>query len=225
MRPLKISILCKNGTIDQMRGRKPLKVRRKKVWWACATLPFYMPERLHQFRFNEHFQLVPPQDVTPAHFTSLQFPVRGQEQLPAQMGRFVREVKEDVFVLSPQSAASYLLEKIYTPFDQFEQEETWVLLLNTKHKITHEAMVYRGTINSAVIRPVEIFKAAARANASAIMLSHNHPSGDPSPSPEDVAVTRSLVQAGQVLGVELLDHIVVGRDCWVSLKERSLGFE
>lgn len=183
-----------------------------------------MPERLHQFRFDEQFQPNTPQGVTPSRFSGLQFPTRRQQQELAEMGRFVREVKDEVFVLSPQTAACYLLEKIYTPFDQFDQEETWVLLLDTKHRITHEAMVYRGTVNSVVIRPVEIFKAAAQVNALAIMLSHNHPSGDPSPSPEDVAVSRSLYQAGQILGVELLDHIVVGRDCWISLKERGLGF-
>jgi DNA repair protein RadC len=76
-----------------------------------------------------------------------------------------------------------------------------------------------------VIRPLEIFNPAAQTNATAIILSHNHPSGDPSPSPEDVSVTRSIYQASQIMGVEFLDHIVVGRDCWVSLKERGLGFD
>lgn len=187
-----------------------------------------MTERLHQLQFDEFFQAAEPLDVTPKHFTGLQFPAREKGATrteTTQLGRFVREVKDEVFVISPQAAARYLLDKVYTPFDLFDQEETWVLLLNTKNKITHEAMVYRGTVNTAVIRPLEIFKAAAQANATAIVLSHNHPSGDPSPSPEDVAVTRTLYQAGQLLGVELLDHIVVGRDCWISLKDRGLGFD
>jgi DNA repair protein RadC len=134
-------------------------------------------------------------------------------------------VREDVEVISPQAAAKYLLEKVFTPFELFDQEETWVLLLDTKHKITHEAMVYRGTVNNVVIRPLEIFKSAAQTNATAIILSPNHPSGSPDPSPEDVAVTRSIVQAGQILGVEVLDHIVVGREGWVSFKEQGLAFE
>lgn len=208
-----------------MRGRKPFQVRRKKVFWAYATLPFYMPERLHQFRFDEQFQPNTPQDVTPSRFSGLQFPTKRQQQELAQIGRFVREVKEEVLVESPLEVARYLVEKVFAPFELFDQEETWVLLLNTKHRITHEAMVYRGTVNSAIIRPVEIFKPAAQTNSMAIILSHNHPSGDPTPSPEDVAISRSLYQAGQLLGVELLDHIVVGRDCWVSLKERGLAFE
>jgi DNA repair protein RadC len=100
-----------------------------------------------------------------------------------------------------------------------------LLKVSSKNKITHEAMVYRGTVNQAIIRSVEIFKPAAQINATAIVIAHNHPSGSPDPSPEDVAVTRSIVQAGQLLGVELLDHIVVGKDRWVSLKNMGLGFE
>ena len=172
-----------------------------------------MTERLHQLQFDELFHEANPLDVTPKHFTGLQLPAREKQVTrmeTSKLGRFVREVKDEVFVISPQAAAGYLLDKVYTPFDQFDQEETWVLLLNTKNKITHEAMVYRGTVNTAVIRPLEIFKAAAQTNASAVILSHNHPSGDPSPSPEDVAVTRTLYQAGQLLGVDFLDHKTPG---------------
>jgi DNA repair protein RadC len=89
-----------------------------------------------------------------------------------------------------------------------------------QNKIIHEAMVYRGTVNSAIIRPVEIFKPAAQTNAESIILSYNHPSGDPSLSPEDVAATRTFCEAGQLLGVELLNHIVVGRE-GVIVKEAS----
>jgi len=184
-----------------------------------------MVERLHQFRFDAQFGPADPQDVTPARFSGLRFPARRQEHAAAQLGRFIRQVREEVEVISPQAAARYLLEKVFTPFELFDQEETWVLLLNTKHKITHEAMVNRGTGNSAIIRPLEIFKPAAQINAMAIVLSHNHPSGDPSPSPEDIAVTRTLYQASQIMGVEFLDHIVVGKDRWASLKELRLGFE
>lgn len=183
-----------------------------------------MPERLHQFRFDAQFGPANPQDVTPARFSGLRFPPPRQDHV-AQLGRFIRQVREEVEVISPQAAAQYLLEKVFTPFELFDQEETWVLLLNTKNRITHEAMVYRGTVNNVVIRPLEIFKPAAQTNATAIILSHNHPSGSPDPSPEDVAVTRSIVQAGQILGVEMLDHIVVGKDRWVSLKSMGLGFD
>ena len=117
------------------------------------------------------------------------------------------------------------MENIYTPFDAFDQEELWVLLLNTKNWVTHEAMVYRGTINTVQVREAELLKAAVRVNAPLLILSHNHPSADPSPSPEDVQVTVRANQAAGLLGLELLDHIIVGQDRWVSLKERGLGFD
>jgi DNA repair protein RadC len=193
-----------------------------------------MSKRLYQRRFDENFSPTTPQDVTPAGFTGLRFPVlqarTGQDQedrstLTGQTGRFVREVKENVQLTSPADAARYLLENIYTPFERFDQEEMWVLLLNTKNRVTHEVMVYRGTVNSAYIRAAEIFKEAVRVNAPGLILSHCHPSGDPSPSPEDVVMTREAKEAADVLAVSLEDHIIVGKDCWVSLRERRLGFD
>ena len=186
-----------------------------------------MTERLYQFRFNEVGELTSPQNVTPKEFAGLVFPRRAKtDVLPriSEAGRFVREVKESVQVITPAIAGQYLLERVYTPFDQFDQEETWVLLLNTKNWITHEVMVYRGTVNSAVIRPAEIYKPAVRVNAPAIIMAHNHPSTDPSPSPEDIEVTRTLEQAGAQLGIELLDHIVVRLNRWVSLRDKGVGF-
>jgi DNA repair protein RadC len=76
-----------------------------------------------------------------------------------------------------------------------------------------------------MVRVGEIFKEALKRNSAAIIVSHNHPSGDPSPSPEDVLVTREIVSAGKLLDVEVLDHIVVGHGCWCSLRERGLGFD
>jgi hypothetical protein len=82
----------------------------------------------------------------------------------------------------------------------------------------------RSAVNSSQVRVGEIFKEAIRKNASALIVIHNHPSGDPTPSPDDVAVTRAIVQAGKLLDVEVLDHLVIGHGRWVSLKERGLGF-
>jgi DNA repair protein RadC len=113
---------------------------------------------------------------------------------------------------------------VFTPFEDFEQEELWVLMLNTKNRITHDSLVYRGQIDTIVVRMAEVFRPAVRVNARTIIVSHCHPSGDPTPSPEDVRVTEDIRQAGQLLGIELLDHLVIGMDKWVSLKERGLGF-
>jgi DNA repair protein RadC len=80
-------------------------------------------------------------------------------------------------------------------------------------------------VNSSIIRVAELFREAVRENATAMIVAHNHPSGDPTPSPEDVQVTRSIVEAGSLLGVEVLDHLVIGHQRYVSLKELGLGFE
>ena len=138
--------------------------------------------------------------------------------------RYVRQVKEEVLVRSPADAANHLLQHVFQPFDTFEQEELWTLLLNTRNRITHEVMVYRGTVNAVQVRPAEIFKEAVRNNAVLMVVAHCHPSGDPTPSPDDVQATRILVQAGKNLDIELLDHVVIGRGRWVSMKERGLGF-
>ena len=84
--------------------------------------------------------------------------------------------------------------------------------------------VYQGSVNSSQVRVGEVFQAAISRHASALILIHNHPSGDPTPSPDDVAVTRAIVQAGKLLDIDLLDHLVIGQSKWVSLKERGLGF-
>ena len=116
------------------------------------------------------------------------------------------------------------MTRIYTPFDTFNQEELWVLLLNTKNRITHEVMSYRGTINTIYVRPAELLREAVRFNAPNIILSHCHPSGDPTPSPEDVRMTQTVCQGAQLLGIEVLDHLVIGNGVWVSLKEKGMGF-
>ena len=84
--------------------------------------------------------------------------------------------------------------------------------------------VYHGSLNTSLIRVAEVFSEAVKVNAAGIIVVHNHPSGDPSPSPEDVAVTRALVEAGKLLDIDVLDHLVIGQHRFVSLKERGLGF-
>ena len=187
-----------------------------------------MAERLHQLGFDDHFQMASPLDVTPVNFVELRFPRRRVEMISPreiELDRFVRKLQEPAWATSPQEVAQYLLTHVYTPFDQFDQEEIWVLLLNNKNRITHEALVYRGTISQVLIRVSEIFKAAVRVNAAGLIMSHCHPSGDPTPSPEDVQVTRQIQEAAQLLGITFEDHIIVGKDAWVSLKERGLGFD
>jgi DNA repair protein RadC len=105
-----------------------------------------------------------------------------------------------------------------------EDEHLRVLLLDTRNHVLDIKEVYHGSVNSSQVRIGEVFKAAIRRNAAAVIIVHNHPSGDPTPSPDDVAVTRACVQAGKLLDVEVLDHLVIGQNRFVSMKERGLGF-
>jgi DNA repair protein RadC len=105
-----------------------------------------------------------------------------------------------------------------------EQEHLRVLLLDTRNHVLDIVEVYQGSVNTSQIRVGEVFKAAIRRNATAVIVVHNHPSGDPTPSPDDLAVTRALVQAGKLLDLEVLDHVIIGQGRTTSMKERGLGF-
>jgi len=106
-----------------------------------------------------------------------------------------------------------------------EKEHLRVLLLDRRNRVMDAKEIYQGSVSSSQIRVGEVFHEAIRQLASAIIVVHNHPSGDPTPSPDDVAVTRAIVQAGKLLDIETLDHLVIGHGGrWVSLKERGLGF-
>jgi DNA repair protein RadC len=105
-----------------------------------------------------------------------------------------------------------------------DQEELWVACLDTKNRLIKIAKVYRGSVNTAMIRVGEVFKEALRLNAASIIVAHNHPSTDPTPSSEDILVTRQIVEAGKLLDCETLDHLVIAANRYVSLRERGLGF-
>lgn len=135
--------------------------------------------------------------------------------------RLVLEAPEErPAIHNPADAA----ELVQYEMSALEQEELRVLLLDTRNRVQHVETIYRGSVNSSQVRVAEIFKAAIRRNASNLIVIHNHPSGDPTPSPDDVAITRAILQAGELLDVKLIDHIIVGSGRFISLKERGLGF-
>ncbi|MEX1183143.1 MAG: DNA repair protein RadC [Gemmatimonadota bacterium] len=103
------------------------------------------------------------------------------------------------------------------------QEEFRVLLLNTQHAVVREIVVTRGTLDASIVHPREVFRAAITESAAAMILVHNHPSGDPTPSAEDRQVTQQLAEAGRLLGIPVLDHVVVGDGRYVSFVEAGLG--
>lgn len=124
-------------------------------------------------------------------------------------------------VRNPTDVANLLMLEM----SLLEQEHLRTVLLDTKNYIQRIHTVYAGSLNSAVVRIGEVFREPIRANSASMIIVHNHPSGDPTPSPEDVHVTEMLVEAGRLLDVEVLDHLIIGRNRFVSLKERGLGFK
>lgn len=145
--------------------------------------------------------------------------------LPAPMWRIqlVREGGASARSPRPQITAPYDAADLLMDYmGQLDREHLVVVLLDTKNRVIGFNTVTIGTINSAPVSSRETFKPALLANATAVIMVHNHPSGDPTPSPEDVTVTRRLMEAGRLLEVEVLDHLVIGDGRFVSLKERGL---
>ena len=139
-----------------------------------------------------------------------------------ELGRRVAalEPNESQRIGTPADVAKmYMLE-----MSAFDREHMRVVLLNTKNQVMGSDDLYIGSVNAALVRPAEVFASAVRRNLPAVMVVHNHPSSDPTPSPEDVRLTRQLVEAGKLLDVEVLDHIVIGQGKYISMRERKLGF-
>lgn len=124
---------------------------------------------------------------------------------------------------SPRAVADYLREEVRP----YHVEKFYALLLNTKHELIRSEEVASGTLNACIVHAREVFRRAVKEGAAFVLLAHNHPSGDPAPSTEDVRVTQQLVEAGKILGIEVLDHVILGapsggRDGYVSLRETGL---
>jgi len=126
-------------------------------------------------------------------------------------------VTEERIVRGPADVVDYLGAELA----DLAQEQLRTILLDTKNRVLGTSLVYHGGLNSIVVRLADCFREAVRRNAAAILLVHNHPSRDPEPSPEDVRVTREAAQVGELLGIDLLDHVIVGGRGFVSLRERG----
>jgi DNA repair protein RadC len=127
---------------------------------------------------------------------------------------------ERPMINSPADAAALVQYEM----SLLEQEHLKVMLLDTRNRVLDIVEVYKGSVNSSQVRVAEVFKPAIQRMAPAIIAVHNHPSTDVTPSPDDITVTRAMVQAGKLLDISLLDHLIIGGNRWVSLKERGLGF-
>lgn len=124
-------------------------------------------------------------------------------------------------ISSPADAAA--LEQY--EMQALEKEHLRVILLDTRNHVIHIEDAFQGSVNSSVVRVAEVFTPAIRRNATSIIIVHNHPSGDPSPSPEDIAITRRMVEAGKLMEIAVLDHLIIGHGRYVSMKEKGLGFD
>ncbi|CAM4195132.1 DNA repair protein RadC [Paenibacillus endophyticus] len=127
------------------------------------------------------------------------------------------QMGEAIIVRKPQDAADYVMEDL-----RYLKKEHFVcLFLNTKNHIIGRETLSVGTLNASLVHPREVFRAAISRSSASIICIHNHPSGDPTPSPEDITLTRRLAEAGQLVGIEVLDHLVIGDGRFVSLKEQG----
>lgn len=128
-----------------------------------------------------------------------------------------KELDNKYTIRSPEDAANYLIPELAP----LQQEHFVALYLNVKNQILHKQTIFVGSLNASIVHPREIFRVAIRRSAAAIIVAHNHPSGNPSPSPEDIDVTKRLIEAGHILGVDLLDHLIIGDHQFISLKEKG----
>jgi DNA repair protein RadC len=123
-----------------------------------------------------------------------------------------------ITIRSPQDVAGLLMNEMR----YLDREHFRVLILNTKNHLLKNCLVSVGSVNSSLVHPREVFKPAIKNSASAVILCHNHPSGDCTPSSEDIKITSKLHESGKLLGIEVLDHVILGDGVFVSLKEKGL---
>jgi len=116
-------------------------------------------------------------------------------------------------------------DRLVLQMGRLEREELRVVLLNTKNVVLRVETVYQGNVSASLVRVGELFRDAVRLNAAGLILVHNHPSGDPTPSPDDLHLTAEALAAGRLLDIDLLDHLVIGHDAYVSLRDRGVSFD
>lgn len=120
-------------------------------------------------------------------------------------------------IRNPREVCTLVMEEMC----YLDREHFRVVLLNTKNRVLAVETISVGSLNSSLVHPREVFKRAVQSSAAAVILVHNHPSGDPAPSPEDLEITRRLCEAGRLIGIDVLDHIIIGDHVFVSLKEKG----
>ncbi|MFD2628686.1 DNA repair protein RadC [Oceanobacillus kapialis] len=145
---------------------------------------------------------------------------KGVQLLSAiELGKRMHLYKPDsrYVIRSPEDGANYVMEEMRS----LKQEHFVVLFLDTKNQVIHRQTIFIGSLNASIVHPREVFREAVKRSAASIIVIHNHPSGDPTPSKEDIHVTKRLVDSGKMIGIELLDHLIIGDRKFISLKEKG----
>lgn len=164
----------------------------------------------------EQLSFLPPEDIEFVHLLR-RFVAEASRIYETRSGQDALEV---VRISGPRDAYEFLRPEMA----HLKQEQLRVLTLNARHRVLSAPMIYQGTVSSTPVRVAEIFRPAILANASGIIVAHNHPSGEVDPSAHDVRLTAELVSAGKLLQLEVLDHIIIGPSAFTSLRERGMGF-
>jgi DNA repair protein RadC len=151
---------------------------------------------------------------------SLSYHQATQVKAAIELGRRLSRgnIHDRVTIRSPKDVSDYMMDSLR----YLHQEHFVSLFLNTKNQIIGQETIFVGTLNSSLVHPREVFRAAIRRSSASIVVAHNHPSGDPTPSKEDQDITKRLVECGHLVGIEVLDHIIIGDGAYFSLKERGL---
>jgi hypothetical protein len=197
----------KRGTRKQVEGSPEARVHQLRE----ALAPYLNVGKLRKLASNgEHLQEAlmspnPPPEVL---------------QLLDTLAAILRPIGRDQ-ITSPADIASLLMVEM----SHLTQEQLKVVCLSTKNHVQKIHMVYQGSVNTSPVRIAEVFREPIKLNSAAVITAHNHPSGQPDPSPEDIVLTRQLVEAGKLLQIDVLDHLVIGQGRWISLRERRLGFD
>jgi DNA repair protein RadC len=209
-----------DGGPDESEARaRQTALRRARTTPTCASATKAIREALAPYvDLRKLRRLAAESGDLQEAFTSGAVPADVQAMV-AFVAQLLRPVRRDK-VKSPSDAVAFLMAQM----GLLQQEEMWTLCLNTRNNLIKVHRVYQGSLNASLIRVGEIFREAIKLNAAAIIVCHNHPSGLVDPSPEDVRVTRQIVEAGKLLDCEVLDHIILGKGCWLSLREKGLGF-
>ncbi|MFL5702615.1 MAG: RadC family protein [Ktedonobacteraceae bacterium] len=157
---------------------------------------------------------------------NIQAALRGMEPVPEEVQALICLLQmlltpmKDERITQPGDLAALLMLEM----GHLDHEELWVVCLDNKNHVQRLHRLYRGSLDSSVIRVCELFRLPLVLNSASIIVAHNHPSGVIQPSTEDIAVTRSLIQAGELMQIEVLDHLIIGQGRWISMREQRLGW-